>query len=267
MAKVVRAVRPGLRSRTAPPWAGLSGALGNGPVRRVELKMALDDSQDFTRLAGRLGLNAAKVNSLRVYFIDDRGHTLRRHGMTIRLREYERSVELGLKLRNTSPIELPAGLHGLSGLSHELDALPGRNQWSLALKNSQAKPRSCATSDGSWLDWCSPEQRQFLAAVTRRQGHTRYDTSYGPIQVHRLDGSAAGLSRLVLERWRLPDGRQLLELSTKCRSQDAKATARVMRDLVRRRRIAPSARQRTKTEEFLQAWAPAGATAPSARAG
>jgi len=244
----------------APSWAGLAGALGHRSVRRVELKMLLDPGQDLYELAGRVGLDPARAESVRVRYFDDRDHSLSHQGVTIRVRESGRRAELGLKLRSARPVELPPALRRLPGLMSELDALPDRSHWSLAIKSTVVRTRRSAPVD-HWLELCSPEQRAFLAAITGRASLARYDATYGPAMATRLVGSTQDLGRLMLERWQLPEGRELVELSTKCRPRHARSTATAIRTLVHARAVIPSALQRTKTEECLRTYlvpAPAG---------
>ena len=77
---------------------------------------------------------------------------------------------------------------------------------------------------------------------------------YGPIDVRCLNVELRGLDRgLTVERWRYPNGSDLLELSTKCPVDEAAAVASRMSKTLRAYGVAPADLQRTKTEMAFDA--------------
>lgn len=250
-----RCARPGFRSSSAALWADVGAAHGSRPLRRVELKILLDPGQNFTEIAERLGMRAATFSTGQLRYVDDADNTLSSRGLTVQIREFRRQVEFGVKLRADTPRRLSSAVRRLPGFSIVLDALPDRIQWSASIKNSMKRPGKSLRLSGSWFDYCSPAQRVFLASVTGSAGFPSYTTTFGPIQVDRLVGESGVLARLMLERWTLPGGRELLELSTKCRPGDAEQAVKSMRRLVQTHDLMPRSPQRTKTEVCLRAWA------------
>jgi hypothetical protein len=235
-------------------WTDVGLTHGANPLRRVELKVMLDPGQSFTAIADRLGMRSTTLSTGYLRYLDDAANTLSGRGVTIQIREFGRQVELGVKLRADAPHRMSSAVRRLPGFSSELDALPDRIQWSASIKNSVKRPRRSPRPNGSWFDYCSPAQLVFLASVTGSPSLSGYTTTFGPIMVDRLIGSNGELPRLMLERWILPGGQELLELSTKCPPRRAERAAKAMRSLVRTHELLPKSRQRTKTEVCLRAW-------------
>lgn len=248
-----RRARPGARP-SAMLWTDVGLTDGANPLRRVELKVLLDPGQNFTAISDRLRMRSTTLSTGSLRYLDDAAYTLSGRGVTIQIREFGRHVELGVKLRADAPHRLSTAVRRLPGFSSELDALPDRIQWSASIKNSVKRPRRSPRPSGSWFDYCSPAQHVFLASMTGSRSLSGYTTTFGPIVVDRLIGATAELPRLMLERWILPGGQELLELSTKCPPRRAERAAKAMRTLVRTRELLPKSRQRTKTEVCLHAW-------------
>lgn len=246
--------RRGAPSSSAVLWADVGMTQGSRPFRRIELKVLLDPSQHFSTIADRLEMRATTLSTGHLRYLDDADNTLSGRGVTVQIREFGRQVELGVKLRAGAPHRLSSAVRKLPGFSSELDALPDRIQWSASIKNSVKRPRNSPRPSGSWSDYCSPAQRTFLASLTGSPSLRGYTTNFGPILVDRLIGSTRELPRLMLERWTLPGGQELLELSTKCQPERAERAAKAMRTLLRTRDLLPRSRQRTKTEVCLRAW-------------
>jgi hypothetical protein len=61
-----------------------------------------------------------------------------------------------------------------------------------------------------------------------------------------------GLRRLTLESWQYPDGRQLLELSTKCRPEYSNRSAKALRRLLTAHGLTPASSQQLKTETTMR---------------
>ncbi len=138
----------------------------------------------------------------------------------------------------------------------EIDALPGRAVCSGALKERLGRNDVSRTiaAGRPLTDLLSPRQRRLLARYAPPR--TRLDrlTVIGPVDVRCDSIELHGLDRrLTAEQWRYPNGSQVLELSTRCRTDDAAAVARRVSKALRARGVTPAELQRTKTEMALLA--------------
>ncbi|MGQ0480114.1 MAG: hypothetical protein ACT4O0_03650 [Pseudonocardia sp.] len=232
-------------------WTDLTSELDERVLRRVELKVQLDGrGRDDDQLATLLGLRDFQARQL--HYVDDATRSLDRCGLVVRVRVNERGgSDLTVKLRSEQRPVLPPEVRKLSRLSVELDALPARTLWCAAIKHPIPDRAVSTPAAHSWLALGSAEQRIFLDCFLGRPGMAGDPALFGPVSVRRLIGRAAGL-RLALESCRYPDGRHLLELSTKCRPQRAEAAAARLRRLMHAHGLVPSARQFTKTEVSLR---------------
>jgi hypothetical protein len=108
----------------------------------------------------------------------------------------------------------------------------------------------------------SKEQRQLFAAHAP-DGIALDDLEVlGPIFVLklRLDPPELG-RRLVAEMWIYPDGSRILELSTRCDTNEAFQVAAETRAFLLQRGVDLSGEQETKTRKALQHFTRAGANA------
>jgi hypothetical protein len=99
----------------------------------------------------------------------------------------------------------------------------------------------------------SKEQRAFFS--THAPSGIELDdlTVLGPIFVLKLKFSPAGYGRkLVAELWLYPDGSRILELSTKCGTNEAFEVAAETRAFLTERGIDLSGEQQTKTRTALE---------------
>jgi hypothetical protein len=136
----------------------------------------------------------------------------------------------------------------------EIDALPGHAVCSGALKERLGRDEvSRAVAAGRPLaKLLSGRQRRLLAKYAPAGAGLDDLIVYGPIDVRCTNVRLRGLDRgLTAERWRFPDGSDLLELSTKCAVDEAAAVAKRVTAALRAYGVAPAARQHTKTEMAL----------------
>jgi hypothetical protein len=102
----------------------------------------------------------------------------------------------------------------------------------------------------------SKEQRAFFAAHVQ-EGIALDDlTILGPIFVLKLRLTPKDLERrLVAEMWLYPDGSRILELSTRCGTNEAFQVAAELRSFLATRGIDLSGEQQTKTRKALDYFA------------
>ncbi|WP_306209713.1 CYTH domain-containing protein [Actinoplanes sp. RD1] len=210
-----------------------------GPARSVELKVTVPaPAHAFTCAA--FGVDLDRAPARRVYYLDTPDLALDRAGVVVRLRRIgEGRDDSVIKLRSRMPA-VPAGV---KRGDVEVDALPGRLVCSTAIRRRLR---------GGKL--FSRAQRELFTAHAPA-GVTIDDLlRYGPTVAHRTKVLPAGLGRrLSIEHWSLPDGSQVLELSTRCPAGDALAVAAQTARVLRAYGVDGSGPQQTKTRAVLTA--------------
>jgi hypothetical protein len=100
----------------------------------------------------------------------------------------------------------------------------------------------------------SPRQRKLLAKHAPPGVGLGDLIVFGPVEVRCHSIKLRGLDRgLTAERWRYPDGSDLLELSVRCPVDEAATVAERTSTALRAYGVIPADRQRTKTEVALLA--------------
>ncbi|MEU4238216.1 hypothetical protein [Actinoplanes sp. NPDC026619] len=223
-----------------------------GQVPQVELKIVVPQHR-----GRKLGIDPNRGPARRVYFLDTPDLDLYRHGVIIRFRDHaRRRDDAVVKLRPVVPGRVPGWLRDANRFRMEIDALPGHAVCSGALKERLGrKDVSRALAAGRPLaKLLSARQRRLLGKYAPAGIRLGDLTVFGPIDVRCANVKLRGLNRgLTAERWRYPDGSDLLELSTKCPVDEAAKVAGRVSTALRAYGVEPADLQRTKTELALQA--------------
>ena len=173
-----------------------------------------------------------------VFFFDTPELTLDKAGVVVRARRIQgKGDDSVVKLRPVVPAELPAELR-------ELAELPGRGRRAARRLRllGRAEAAAGATAVRSTLAGERPlrklfskEQRAFYAAHAP-EGIALDDlTVLGPIFVLKRRFTPEELGRrVVAEMWLYPDGSRVLELSTRCATNEAFQVAAEARAFLRR---------------------------------
>jgi hypothetical protein len=215
----------------------------------VELKLVVPEC------GGRsLGIKAKHGTARRVYYLDTADRVLYRHGVIVRFRDRpHRRDDAVVKLRPVVPGEVPGWLRDIDRFQVEIDALPGEAVCSGALKKRLGRRAVARAVAGRrpLTRLLSPQQRRLIAKFA--PGVALSDlTVLGPIDVRCHSVKLRGLDRgLTAERWRYPDGSDVLELSTKCPVDEAAAVAARISVTLQAYGVVPADSQRTKTEMAL----------------
>ena len=222
-----------------------------GQADNVELKVVVP------RNDGRsLGINPNRGSARRVYFLDTPGLDLYRHGVIVRFRDRaRRRDDAVVKLRPVVPGRVPGWLRQADRFHMEIDALPGHAVCSGALKERLGRNDVSRTlAAGRPLTrLLSARQRKLLAKYSPHGVRLDDLVVYGPIDVrcHIVKLRGLGRRELTAERWRYPDGSDLLELSTRCPVDEAAVVASRVTKALRAYGVAPASEQPTKTEVAL----------------
>ncbi len=224
----------------------------------VELKLTVPESDQASTVAA-LGMDPLQAQIRQVFFFDTPELALDKAGVVVRARRIQgKGDDSVVKLRPVVSAELPAELRESPSFRVEVDALPGGFVASGTLKRTLRPTAVRATLAGErpLRKLFSKEQRAFYAAHAP-EGIALDDlTALGPIFVlkGRLDPQELG-RRLVAEMWIYPDGSRVLELSTRCATNEAFQVAAEARAFLTKKGVDLSGEQQTKTRKALRQFA------------
>jgi len=222
----------------------------------VELKLTIPDAERRATIEA-LGLDALDAHLRQVFFFETPGLDLNGAGLVVRARRSQgRPDDSVVKLRPVVPAELPPELRAEDLFGVEVDAMPGGFVCSASFKGETRGVKEAAAGERPIGKLFSGEQRAFYAEHAP-EGIALDDlTVMGPITVLKLKTSPEGYARkLVGELWFYPDGSRILELSTKCKPQEAFDVAARTRAYLAGRGVDLGGEQETKTRTALDFFA------------
>ncbi|HEX4747596.1 MAG TPA: hypothetical protein VFU99_12025 [Gaiellaceae bacterium] len=220
----------------------------------VELKLTVP-ATDHRATAVALGLDPLDAQIRQVFFFDTPALDLNAAGVVLRARRIQgRSGDVVVKLRPVDPEDLPGELRQSSGVSVEVDAMPGGFVCSASLKAKadSALINQVTLGRSPMRKLVSKSQRAFFTGHAPAGLELDSLAVLGPIFVLKqtLQPKKFG-RRLVAELWLYPDNSRILELSTKCTAADAAQAAVESRLFLTERGVNLDGRQETKTKAAL----------------
>ena len=223
-------------------------------VDSVELKLTVPEA-DQRKTATALQMDPLDAQIRQVFFFDTRDLSLDKHGIVVRARRVQgKGDDSVVKLRPVVPSELPERLRSSPGFGVEVDAMPGGFVCSGSLKQRLGPKAVRAVVSGKrpMRKLFSKEQREFFAEHAPPGVGLDDLAVLGPIFVLKLRYKPQGFARrLVAELWLYPDGRRILELSTKCAPGEAFQVAAEARAFLTERGVDLAGEQQTKTRTAL----------------
>jgi hypothetical protein len=160
-----------------------------------------------------------------------------------------------VKLRPVVPDDVDPRLRALPEFGIEVDALPGGFVCSGSLKGAPPRRdvRTTLTEGRPLRKLFTKEQRALFAQRAPNGLELDELAVLGPIFVLKLRNVPADLGRkLVSELWLYDDGTRLLELSTKCRPDEAFQVAAELRAFLNANGVDLTSVQQTKTRHALE---------------
>jgi hypothetical protein len=224
----------------------------------VELKLTVPDGNQRSAVSA-LDMDPLDAQIRQVFFFDTPDLRLDAAGVVVRARRVQgRGPDTVVKLRPIDPDAVSAGVRKLPGFGIEVDAMPGGFVCSGSLKarSDRDRVRAVAGGDRPIRKLFTKEQRK-LYADHAPDGLELDDLAVlGPIPVLKLKFvPTGGLRPLVAELWLYPDGARILELSTKCRPDEAFQVAAEERAFLSSRGVDLGGVQQTKTRTALEFFA------------
>jgi hypothetical protein len=220
----------------------------------VELKLTVQDSDQRSAIMS-LDLDVLDAEIRQVIFFDTPDLKLNRSGIIVRARRIPKGGDTVIKLRPVVPGELPMELRRSAGFNVEVDAMPGSLVCSGSLKgkvdNSEVKLAMLGLLPIRKL--FSRELRAFYKAHAPKTLDLDSLTPLGPINAVKLKLTPRTFRRgLVAEMWFYPDGSRILELSTKCRPEEAFQVLAEIRVFLEEHKISLTGKQEAKTRRALE---------------
>lgn len=224
----------------------------------VELKLTVPEPHQRSTVTA-LELDPLEAQIRQVFFFDTPDLALDAAGVVVRARRIQgKGADSIVKLRPVVPNELPDDLRLSKSFRVEVDALPGGFVCSGTLKGTPGPDDvlHAARGERPLRKLFSKEQRALYAAHAPEGLGLDDLVVLGPIFVLKLRLEPAGLDRrLVAEMWIYPDGSRILELSTRCETNEAFQVAALTRAYLVERGVDLSGEQETKTRKALEYFA------------
>jgi len=224
----------------------------------VELKLTVPDEDRRSTVMG-LGMDPLDAQIRQVVFFDTPELALEGVGVVVRARRSQgRSDDSVVKLRPVVPHELPDEVRAAKTFGVEVDAMPGGYVCSGSYKGElkAGRVKEAMAGERPVRELFSKEQRAFYEAHAPDGIGLDDLTALGPVNLLKLKYSPEGYDRkLVAELWMYPDGSRILELSTKCRPEEAFQVAAETRAYLGGRGVNLSGEQQTKTRTALEYFA------------
>jgi hypothetical protein len=221
----------------------------------VELKLTVPEAHQRSASAA-LELDPLEAQIRQVFFFDTPDLALDSRGVVARARRIQgKGGDSIIKLRPVNPSELPSDLRLSKAFRVEVDALPGGFVCSATLKGTPDAANVLRAAKGalSLSKLFSKEQRQLYSAHAPEGVGLDDLVILGPIFVLKLRFEPPELGRrLVAEMWIYPDGSRILELSTRCATNEAFQVAAETRAFLVTRGVDLSGEQETKTRKALE---------------
>jgi hypothetical protein len=221
----------------------------------VELKLTVPDEDRRSTVVG-LGLDPLDAYLRQVYFFDTPDLALDRKGVVVRARRTQGDPDDSvIKLRPVVPEKLSDDVRGAKTFVVEVDAMPGGFVCSGSLKGKLDRGHvNEAVAGGRPLrKLFSKRQRAFFEQHVPDGPELDELSVLGPVTVLKLKLSPDGIERkLAVELWFYPDGSRILELSTRCKPDEAFQVAAEARAFLAERGVNTSGKQETKTRAALE---------------
>jgi hypothetical protein len=224
----------------------------------VELKVTVPESHHRSTITA-LGLDPMDAQIRQVFFFDTPELQLQSAGVIVRARRIQgKGADSSVKLRPVVPAELPEDLRTSGSFRVEVDALPGDFVCSGTLKGAPRSDDVKAAVEGALplKKLFTKEQRDYYSAHAPSGLGFKDLRVLGPIFVLKLRLQPRELQRnIVAEGWFYPDGDRILELSTRCETNEAFQVAAETRAYLALKGVDISGEQQTKTRKALEFFA------------
>jgi hypothetical protein len=223
----------------------------------VEVKVTVIDRQEAAALR-KFRLKRKDGERRRIFFYDTPTLTLFKRGVALRARETGDACDSTVKIRPVDPTRVADGWRKMDGFKVEADAVGPKIVRSASFTIAQGRKEIGQVTSGARAiaKLFSGEQEEFLRAMAPVKVDFTKLVALGPVAVLRWKFRNEGLPyELCAEEWRLPDGRDVIEISIKATQAQAAAAQAALEGFLAELGIAAESRQQTKTRTALEYFA------------
>lgn len=223
--------------------------------KSIEIKVSVPMKAHFG-LGKAFGFDPVEAEPRQVYFFDTADQTLNRAGLIVRARRRQGGGgDTVIKLRPVDPATIDAELRRSEDFKIEVDAMPGGTfVCSASYKGASTgqEVRDVVEGRKPIRSLFSKEQLAFYKAHAPRNINLDRLLIQGPILLLRVKHKAKEFPRgITVELWLWPDGKHILEISTKSAPAEAFQAAVEFRQYLEDHGIDLSAPQETKTRTAM----------------
>jgi hypothetical protein len=223
--------------------------------KSIEIKVSVPMKSHFG-IAKTFGFDPVEAEPRQVYFFDTADHTLNRAGLIVRARRRQGGRgDTVVKLRPVDPATLDAKLRRSEDFKIEVDAMPdGTFVCSGSYKGASTgqEVRDVAEGRKPIRSLFSKGQLAFYAAHAPRNINLDRLLIQGPILLLRAKHQAKEFPRgITVELWLWPDGKHIIEISTKSLPAEAFQAGVEFRHYLESHGIDLDAPQETKTRTAM----------------
>jgi hypothetical protein len=224
--------------------------------KSIEIKVSVPMTE-HQRATLSIGLDPVEAQPRHVYFFDTADQALNRAGLIVRARRIPGGIaDTVVKLRPVDPAGIDAELKRSDAFKVEVDAMPdGTFMCSASYKGEATGQEVLDVTHGakSIRSLFSREQRAFYDAHAPTGIDMNALGIQGPILVLRGKHRPKEYKRgITAELWLWPDGKHILEISTKCLPGEAFQAAVEFRSYLEKHGVDISAKQETKTKTAME---------------
>jgi hypothetical protein len=224
----------------------------------IEVKVTVLERHE-TMVLRKFGLARKNGEQRRIFFYDMPTLNLYKKGVCLRAREMGgEECDSTVKIRPVEPKRVSDKWRRKSGFKVEADAVGTKVIRSASFTIAQKSKEIDEVASGSRpiAKLFSGEQEEFLREMAPVEVDFAKLVPLGPVAAMRWKFRHEGLPyELFAEEWRLPDGRDVIEISIKAKPAEAAAAQAALEGFLAEHGIASETRQQTKTRMTLEYFA------------
>jgi hypothetical protein len=224
--------------------------------KSIEIKVSVP-MKEHQRIALSMGIDPVEAQPRHVYFYDTADQALNRAGVIVRARRIPGGIaDTVIKVRPVDPAAVDAELKRSDDFKVEVDAMPdGKFVCSASYKGDVDSQDVLDVLHGTKTirSLFTKEQRAYYDAHAPK-GLEMHDLRVnGPILTLRTKHRPKEYKRgVTVELWMWPDGKHILELSTKCAPAEAFQTGVEFRNYLEEHGLDLGGKQETKTRTAME---------------
>jgi len=225
-------------------------------AKSIEIKVSVP-MPAHQRTVLSIGLDPVEAQLRHVYFFDTADQALNRAGLIVRARRIQGgTADTVVKLRPVDPPGIDAELKRSDAFKVEVDAMPdGTFMCSASYKGDATGQDVLDVTHGmkTIRSLFSKEQLRFYDAHAPAGIDINLLRIQGPILVLKAKHRPKEFKRgITVELWLWPDGKHILEISTKCAPAEAFQTGMEFRTYLERHDVDLGSKQETKTRTAME---------------